>query len=69
MSERPEAEAVRIDYTNYRGERGVRTIVPKRIEFGSNEFHTEPQWLLVAWDVDKCAERTFAMKDIHQFAA
>lgn len=63
----PTPDLVRIDYTNYRGERSVRTILPLRIEFGSNEFHTERQWFLVALDLDKAAERTFAMKDIHAF--
>ena len=57
--------AVRIDYTNYRGERAWRWVLPKRIEFGWNEWHQEPQWLLTALDLDKDAEREFAMKDIH----
>jgi predicted DNA-binding transcriptional regulator YafY len=55
---------VKIDYCNYRGERSVRLIEPRAIRFGSNEWHPEPQWLLEALDVEKVAERTFAMKDI-----
>lgn len=58
-----------IDYTNYRGERGLRSIVPMFTSFGSTEFHPEPQWLLQAFDVEKRAERTFAMRDIHSFDA
>lgn len=54
-----------IDYTNYRGERGLRRIRPLRIVFDGNEWHPEPQWLVVALDLDKNAERSFAMKDIH----
>lgn len=59
-----EERAVRILYTNYRGETGLRRIVPERIHFGSTEWHSEPQWLLDALDVEKNAKRSFAMKDI-----
>jgi predicted DNA-binding transcriptional regulator YafY len=59
---------VLIDYTNYRGERSVRKIVPGQLYFGHNEFHKEDQWLLDALDVEKDALRTFAMKDIHSWA-
>lgn len=57
--------AVWIDYTNYRGERGVREVVPLGIRFGATEHHPEPQWLMDAYDVQKEAERTFAMNDVH----
>ena len=60
-------DAVTIDYTNYRGERGIRRIVPQQIEFGSNEWHPEPQWLLKAWDCEKKAERLFSLGDIHRW--
>lgn len=59
--------AVRIDYTNYRGERGVRLIQPERIWFGATEWHPSPQWLLEAYDLEKSASRTFAMLDIHSW--
>ncbi len=58
---------VKIDYTNWRGERSVRTIIPKEIIYSSNEYHKEEQWLLVAEDCEKNALRTFAMKDIHSW--
>jgi len=59
-----EAKSVRIVYTNYKGETDIRRILPKEIIFGSNEWHKEDQWLLLAYDQDKQADRTFAMKDI-----
>lgn len=59
-----EGEAVKIGYTNWRGEYAEREIVPMRPWFGSTEWHPEPQWLLEAWDVAKGAERDFAIKDI-----
>jgi hypothetical protein len=55
---------VQIDYTNYRGERGWRTIQPRGIFFGSTEYNPDPEWLLIAHDVVK-GRRVFAMKDIH----
>lgn len=56
--------AVRILYTNHRGETALRRIVPESIRFGSSEWHPEPQWLLEAMDEEKGAARSFAMKDI-----
>jgi len=58
---------VRIDYTNWRGERAERFIHPQRVFFGVTKFHTTPQWFLVALDVEKGADRSFAMKDIHSW--
>jgi predicted DNA-binding transcriptional regulator YafY len=56
-----------IDYTNWRGERAHRRIIPLGVSFTSNEWHPTPQWLLLAIDVEKDAERTFAMCSIHAF--
>lgn len=55
---------VTIRYTNYRGETADRTIIPKRLRFASSEWHPEEQWLLDAYDIDREAERSFAIKDI-----
>ncbi len=49
---------------NYRGETSVRLVRPIMVAFGATGFHPEPQWLLHGWDINKDAERTFAMKDI-----
>lgn len=61
------SKKVSIDYTNYRGERSNRTILPVRVYWGSNEWHTEEQWLLEAHDLEKQALRHFALKDIHSW--
>lgn len=57
-------KAIKILYTNWRGETAIRTIIPLEIIFASTEWHPEEQWLLKAYDLDKKAERSFACKDI-----
>ncbi|MBX9580244.1 MAG: hypothetical protein K2X87_08040 [Gemmataceae bacterium] len=53
-----------IRYTNYKGETALRRIIPRHIHFVSTEWHPEPQWVIEAFDLDRGAERSFAMKDI-----
>lgn len=55
---------ITVVYINHRGETAVRKILPYRVRWGSNEWHTEPQWLLDGMDVEKNTERTFAIKDM-----
>ncbi len=62
-----ETKKVKIVYTNYKNETATRTIIPKEIKYGKTEYHLEEQWLLVAWDFEKQAERTFAMKDVKEW--
>ena len=61
----PDERAVALRYTNYKGETAVRRIVPASIRFGATEHHPEPQWVVEAFDLDKGAERTFALADFH----
>jgi hypothetical protein len=70
----PETDAeapapVAIRYTNHRGETTVRRVVPLRIWHGSTEWHPEAQWLMDALDVDKGAERSFALRNVLAFDA
>ncbi|WP_279483440.1 hypothetical protein [Aureimonas sp. SK2] len=51
-------------YTNWRGETAERRVIPGAFRFASTEWHPEPQWLLVAFDLDKCERRDFAAKHI-----
>lgn len=67
MSPNDAKTAVVILYTNYRGETAVRCIIPRTIRFASSEWHPEEQWLIDAYDIDKGAERSFALKDIHEW--
>lgn len=63
------ADIVRIDYTNHRGERRVRLVVPDRLWFGRVEWHDEEQWLLDGLDIVKGERRTFAMVQVHAWEA
>lgn len=63
-----ENKKVIIDYTNWKGERSLRTITPRMMYWGSTNYHQETQWLLNAFDVEKQVERTFAMRDIHSWS-
>ena len=59
-------EPVNIVYTNWKGETGDRDIMPLQVWYGMTKWHPAKQWLLRAFDLDKQAERDFALKDIAQ---
>lgn len=61
--DRMKMHPIRMTYTNYRGEVSVRNVTPIDIEFGSTDWHPEPQWLMSAYDNDKGAHRVFALRD------
>ncbi len=52
-------------YKNWRGETAERHAEVKEIWFGSTEYHRNPQWLMRAVDLEKGAERDFAMADMY----
>ncbi len=56
--------AVEVLYKNYRGETGLRKIIPVGVYYGNNEYHPEVQWILKVWDLEKQAFRDYALKDI-----
>lgn len=57
------AETIRFAYTNYRGEPSVRTVIIRRFWFGSTEYHPDKQWMFTAYDLDRKANRDFALCD------
>ncbi len=61
--DRTNMRPIRMTYTNYRGETAVRTVTPIQVDFGSTDWHPEPQWLMSAYDHDKGAHREFALAD------
>lgn len=59
-----EDDTIKVEYTNYRGEVAVRTIVPLTVRWSEgNEWHPNPGWELVGYDVEKDAERFFRLAD------
>ena len=54
-------------YRNHRGEVGQRRVIPERVWFGQTDWHPGPQWLLDAFDLDRRACRSFAVKEILSF--
>lgn len=60
-------QAVKIDYTNYKGERKIRTVIPIKLHWGGegSKWHKGAQWLLDVYDLEKGAFRTYALFGIH----
>src|ERR1700704_3125980 len=58
---------IKVRYTNWRNETAVRSIVPLEVYFGKTEYHPQEQWLLKVWDVERGAERVYALKEISQW--
>lgn len=63
------SKVITIRYRNHRGEVALRRIVPQGIWFGATLFHLDPQYLLLAFDVDKQMPRDFACRDILEWGA
>lgn len=57
-------QQTQFEYINYKGIKSTRNVIPMSLYFGATEFHPENQWLLVTYDIDKQAQREFALKDI-----
>ena len=55
------------EYTNWKNETTIRKVRPIRLWYGHTDWHKKDQWLLKAHDLDKDAERDFAVKDILRF--
>lgn len=64
LTEKMQSNPIKVRYTNYRGETAIRTIVPINFYFGKTVYHPEEQWLIRLWDVDRNAERIYALKEI-----
>ena len=64
MKEVVHHDITEFDYVNWKGEKSKRQAEVNEYHYGSNEYHPEPQWLMSAYDLDKKALRTFALKDM-----
>ncbi len=54
-------------YKLERRNKKYRNIIPMSVEFKATQWHPEEQWILNAMDVDKNAQRAFAIKDIKEW--
>ena len=59
--------SIKFEYTNYKGIRSKRNIIPIKLIFESNQYYGDNKnlWLLMAFDIDKQDVRSFAVEDIH----
>ncbi len=55
-------ETVTFVYRNWRDDVEERTVLPKRIYWGTTDYYQTKQWLMEAWDVHRGAERVFALE-------
>jgi hypothetical protein len=67
--EMPRDQIVHLAFVDLHGHREVRRVVPDRIWFGKTDWVKDPQWLLDAYDVDRCTLRTYPMQAIEDFSA
>ena len=58
---------LQFEYKNWLCKVNKRKVIPYEVWYGITEFHKKEQWLLRAFDVNKNAERNFALKDIVKF--
>lgn len=56
-----------LDYVNHRGERGTRSVQPRRAWFGGTEWHPEDQWLVECFDHDRGALRNYSIAGIQHW--
>lgn len=52
-----------VEYTNWRGAKRQRRIIPVSIRFGATKWHPQPQWLLSAIDTETNSVKDFALMD------
>lgn len=58
---------VSFTYTNWRGKTGKRQVVVSKIVFGNTPWHIGDQFFIFGYDLQRCEQRYFAMKDISNF--
>jgi len=59
------SRAIEFDYTNHRGETKKRRALPESVRFEETPYHKPAQWIMRAYDYEKHAQRSFAMKDMN----
>lgn len=57
-------DEITFDYTNWKGKKSSRSAIVEGFYFGNTEYHTDKQWLLKGYDLDKESERVYSMSDM-----
>lgn len=64
-----EEKWVYVDYTNWKGERRIRRIMPVSLKYGATPYHSPYQWLLEAVDIDDGHKwKFFALSGFHRWS-
>lgn len=60
-------KAVTLDYTNWKGERDLRHVIPLGLWYGVSPFHEQDgeQYYIRAFDLGRGAYRDFSLKSVH----
>jgi hypothetical protein len=66
LSEIKEGTVMQFRYKNYRGKMGIRNVLVKGFFYGETAYHPMPQFFLSGFDLDKEANREFAVNDIYE---
>ena len=68
-SEKNTNEYLKFRYKNWKGEVSDRTVIPITILVKSSPYHNDgkPCWIMVAYDVNKMANRDFALSGVEQY--
>lgn len=54
-------QSIRARYRNHRGEVSWRHFIPVRLAHGVNDWHEREGWYLIGYDLDRQANRDFAL--------
>lgn len=57
-------ERLRFDYLNHRDVLEKRDAIFQGLDYGDNEWYPEPQWFMRCYDIDRDADRSFALSRI-----
>ena len=60
-------QVIKFRYRNWKGSVSERTARVANLVYGTTEWHPQPQWLVQGFDMEKGAERLFALQDMAPF--
>lgn len=67
INELKKGDVISFKYKNWKGETSIRNVIFKGLSYGNNKYHIDDQFLMNGFDLEKLADRTYAVKDISEF--